>query len=71
MAADAEANAPMEDVLTEEERAEVADLRGAVDGLSEKYEGVLDSLRADEVRALLRQHLSALGLIPIFCPYLQ
>lgn len=52
VAADAEANAPMEDVLTEEERAEVAELRRAVEGMSEKYEGVLDSLRADEVRAL-------------------
>jgi len=51
IAADAEANAPLEEVLTEEEREEVASLRQAVDELSEKYEGILDSLRADEVRA--------------------
>lgn len=49
VAADAEANAPLEEVLTEEERDEVAKLRGAVDELSDKYEGILDSLRTDEV----------------------
>lgn len=51
VAADAEANAPLEEVLTEEEREEVAKLREAVDELSDKYEGVLDNLRTDEVRA--------------------
>ncbi len=51
IAADAEANAPLEEVLTEEEREEVASLRQAVDALSEKYEGILGSLRVDEVRA--------------------
>lgn len=50
VAADAEANAPTEELLTEKERAEVAELRQAVDGLADKYEGILDSLRVDEVR---------------------
>lgn len=49
VAADAEANAPLEEVLTEDERDEVAKLRGAVKELSNKYEGILDNLRADEV----------------------
>eukprot|EP00903_Cladosiphon_okamuranus_P019223 g17677.t1 len=51
VAADAEANAPIEEVLTEEERDEVAMLREAVGELSDKYEGILDSLRADEETA--------------------
>lgn len=50
VAADAEANAPLEEILTEEERDEVARLREAVGELSDKYERILDSLRADEVR---------------------
>lgn len=50
IAADAEANAPTEEVLTEEERREVGELRQAVDGLSDKYDTILDSLRQDEVR---------------------
>lgn len=51
IAADAEANAPTEEVLTEEERREVAELRQAVDGLSDKYDTILGSLREDEVCA--------------------
>ncbi|CAM9731448.1 unnamed protein product, partial [Hapterophycus canaliculatus] len=51
IAADAEANAPMEEVLTEEERRDVAELRQAVDGLSDKYDTILDSLREDEETA--------------------
>ncbi|CAN0035496.1 unnamed protein product [Ectocarpus sp. 12 AP-2014] len=51
VAVDAEANAPVEEVLTDEERAEVGRLREAIDELSGKYEGILDSLRTDEETA--------------------
>ncbi|CAM9874380.1 unnamed protein product [Ectocarpus sp. 6 AP-2014] len=51
VAVDAEANAPVEEVLTDEERVEVGKLRQAIDELSGKYEGVLDSLRTDEETA--------------------
>eukprot|EP00752_Nemacystus_decipiens_P008279 g7402.t1 len=51
VAADAEANSPLEEVLTEEERDEVAKLREAVDELTAKHQGILDSLRADEETA--------------------
>lgn len=51
VAAEAEANAPAEEGLSEEERVEVTRLRREIDDFSQKYEEVLDSLRIDEVRA--------------------
>lgn len=53
IAADAEANAPADEGLSEEERLEVARLRLEVEAFSDKYEGLLTSLRKDEVGKLL------------------
>lgn len=50
VAAEAEANAPPEAGLSDEERLEVARLRQEVEALSEKYDGIIDSLRVGEVR---------------------
>lgn len=49
---DAEANAPADEGLSEEERVEVARLRLEVEAFSLKYEGILTSLREDEASAL-------------------
>lgn len=49
IAVDAEANAPADEGLSEEERLEVARLRLEVEAFSDKYEGILASLREDEV----------------------
>lgn len=49
IAVDAEANAPADEGLSEEERLEVARLRLEVEAYSDKYEGILASLREDEV----------------------
>ena len=49
IAVDAEANAPADEGLSETERLEVARLRLEVDAFSDKYEGILGSLREDEV----------------------
>lgn len=49
VAAEAEANAPAEEGLNDEERLAVARLREEVEVFSKKYDGILDSLRVDEV----------------------
>lgn len=52
MSANAEANAPAGDAMSEAERQEVGRLRKEVDAFSLQHEGILDSLRAAEVGAI-------------------
>lgn len=49
VAAEAEANAPGDEGMTDEEGAEVARLREEVDAFTSKYGDLQDSLRAGEV----------------------
>lgn len=61
VAAEAEANAPADEGLTDEEREEISGLRREVEAFTRQYEGLLDSLRADEVRWYIHASISCLG----------